>query len=184
MHWLDTTILALLVLGALFGARSGFLRQVGRVVGFVVALYGAVYFHEWAANVLQEVFLQDADPRVARVLAYLVVFVVIAAAFFSALFLLERGVARSRLQPINRSLGAGLGAAKIALILGAIFLGMAYYPHPRTQELLQKSVLAPALAHGVDALLIAVPQEYKQELSSGLANLRETFQIRTDELTR
>src|SRR5262249_40047103 len=145
MHWLDTTILALLIVGALFGARSGFLRQVGRVAGFAVALYAAVYFHEWAANLLGQVFLQDADPRIARVLAYLVVFVVVAVTFFSVFFLLERGMEKARLQPLNRSLGAGLGAGKVALILGAIFLGMASYPHPRTQELLQKSVLAPAL---------------------------------------
>jgi uncharacterized membrane protein required for colicin V production len=183
MYWLDTTILVLLAVGALLGARSGFLRQVGRLAGFAVALYAAIYFNDWAANLLQQLFLQNADPRIARVLAYLVVFLGVVLACSAVLALLERSVEKASLQPLNRSLGAGLGAGKVALILGAIFLGMAYFPHPRTQELMQKSVLAPVLVQGIDALLVVVPQHYREELSSGLRNLRETFEERPKEGT-
>jgi hypothetical protein len=66
-----------------------------------------------------------------------------------------------------------VGAVKSALILGAVFLGMANYPHPRTQELMEKSVLAPALADALNTALIAIPPQYKEELANGLKNLRD-----------
>ena len=54
MHWLDTTILVLLVVGATFGAMSGLLMQVARVVGLSVAVYAAIYLNEWATQALEE----------------------------------------------------------------------------------------------------------------------------------
>jgi hypothetical protein len=71
-----------------------------------------------------------------------------------------------------------LGAVKAALLLGAVFLGMASYPHTETQEMMNRSNLAPALADGTQLVIVAIPQEYKEWLCSGIENLREMARAR------
>jgi uncharacterized membrane protein required for colicin V production len=173
VYWLDTAILAVVATGAVFGALSGLLWQVARVVGFAAAVYASIYLNDWAARTLQEVVLDGADARLAMVLAYLLVFLAIYLTFFCLTVVLERAMKAVRLQPLNRLFGAGLGAVKAGLLLGALFLGMASYPHPSTREMLDRSLLAPRLAQGAQALLVAVPQEYKDWLADGVQSLRD-----------
>jgi membrane protein required for colicin V production len=173
VYWLDTVIVAILIIGAIFGALSGFLWQIARVATIGVAIYASIYLNEWATQLLQDMALQGADPRISMVLAYLLVFVAIYVVFFLATVLLERGMMVVRLEPLNRLLGGALGVVKAGLILGAIFLGMASYPHPNMQEILDPSALAPALADGAQLVIVAIPQEYKDWLCEGLKNLRE-----------
>ena len=179
MYWLDTVILALLVMGAIFGARSGFLWQVARVAGFGVAIYASIYLNDWGAHALQELLLQGTDPRIGMVLAYLLVFIAIYLVFFGATLLLERGMEAVCLQPVNRCLGGALGTVKAGLLLGAVFLGMASYPHASTQEMMDRSHLAPMLADTMKVVLVAIPQEYKDWLCNGLENVREMARART-----
>jgi membrane protein required for colicin V production len=169
----DTTIVILGLIGAAFGLMSGFLWQVSRIVSFGVALYASIYCHDWASGVLTAAFFRDADPRIPRVLAFPIVFLTVYLFFFVITLILERSMKAARLEPVNRAIGAVLGAVKTALILGAICLAMANYPSERTAEIMDKSVLAPALADATNYIIIAVPEEYKKELQSGLINLRE-----------
>jgi uncharacterized membrane protein required for colicin V production len=182
VFWLDTFILAALLLGAVFGAMSGLLWQVARLVSFGAAIYSSIYLNDWARGVLQDLMLQGADPRIGMVLGYLVVFLAVYLVFFAITVLLERGMIAVCLQPINRLLGAGLGSLKAGLLLGAVFLGMASYPHPSTQELMDRSTLAPTLADGAQLVIVAVPQQYKDWLTSGLGELREMAKTRMAEL--
>ena len=184
MYWLDTVIVAVLTIGAVFGAVSGLLWQVARVASLGVAVYASIYLNDWAATLLQDMALQGADPRIAMVLAYLVVFIAIYLTLFSATLLLERGMTVVCLQPVNRLLGGALGMVKAGLILGAIFLGMASYPHANTQELMDRSTLAPALAEGMQLVIVAIPQEYKDWLCSGLQSLRDVARARAAGMVR
>jgi membrane protein required for colicin V production len=173
MFWLDTVILILLGVGAGLGAWTGLLKQVVRVVGFAVALYGSVFFHAWASNYLQQAFLKDSDPAVADALSYGVVFLAIIAAFFVTALLIDRCLKAVKLKWLDRLLGAGVGTAKGALILGAIFLAVISYPHPSTKEIMEQSRLAPILASGANLCLKLVPTQYTNDLQSGLDNLKQ-----------
>src|SRR5262245_38458949 len=175
MYWLDTTILAVLAIVAIFGAISGLVMQLARIVGFVVALYAAVYFNDGASSLLQQGFIQDAEPWMARLVAYVGVFLVVYLGVFLLSMLLERGLRGVKLQAMNRLLGAALGGCKAALILGAAFLAMKHLPLPPTQEVMQKSALAPVLAQGVENLVSAVASEYRDELRDGLEGLGRTL---------
>jgi membrane protein required for colicin V production len=181
MYWLDTTILVVLGLAALLGAISGLLWQLLRLVGFGVAVYAAVFGNDWASNVLRQTLLRDADPIAVRAVAYGVVFVGVYLALFLLTFLLERALKAAKLKALDRLLGALLGAAKAGLILGAIFLGLANVPHPQAREMLNRSLLAPVLADGVNLVLLAIPQEYKSQLQDGLRGLRDASRRKADE---
>src|SRR4051794_25695971 len=175
MHWLDTTILAVLGIGAIFGALSGLLMQLARIVGFAVALYAAIYFNEDVAAFLQRNLIHDSEPWVARLVAYAAVFLLVYLSIFIFSLVLERGMKSVRLQTLNRALGAALGAGKAALILGALFLGLGFFPHPSTREMMQKSTLAPALAHGVQTLVTALLSEYRDEVRGGLQEFSKSI---------
>ena len=175
MYWLDTTILAILGIGAVFGALSGLLMQLARLVGFAVALYAAIFFNDGATALVQQSFVQDAEPLVARIVAYVVVFLVVYLSIFLTTVTLERGMKAVRLQVVNRVLGALLGAAKLGLLLGAIFLGIRHYPSAATREMMRRSALAPVLAQGTENLVVALAAEYHQDLREGLDDLGNTL---------
>jgi membrane protein required for colicin V production len=184
MYWLDTTILAFLLLGAIFGALSGLLLQLARLVGFAIALYTAIRVNDGAADFLQRNFVQEAEPWVARTLAYIGVFLLVYLTIFVLTLILERGMRAARLQAINRVLGAALGALKAGLILGAIFLGVVNYPHPATRDMMRKSILAPALARGTESLVVALVAEYRQEFNDGLEDLTRSVRSALEKTER
>lgn len=172
MYWLDTTIVAVLALGALLGALSGLLKQLARLVGLGIALVAAICLHDWAAERLQRHVLHDADPRITGLIAYVVVFLVIYLSILCATVLLERTATAARLQIANRVLGALLGTLKAALVLGAVLFGLSNYPDPRAQEVLERSQMAPFLSQSMEKLIAAIPAEYKEDLRSGLKDLK------------
>jgi uncharacterized membrane protein required for colicin V production len=181
MFWLDTTIVALLVLGAILGAISGLLWQVARIVCVAVSVYAAILLNEWATNLLQEALLKGAEPAVARALAYLGVFIAVFFVLYHVVWLLDQAIRAVRLEPVDRLLGAGMGALKMALLVAAVCLGLSAYPNPTTKEVLEKSTLAPVLAEGMEMVLLVIPQEYKTELCNGLKNLREYARSRLEQ---
>src|SRR5205814_2043498 len=115
MHWLDTTIVVLLGVGATFGAMSGLLMQVARVVGLSAAVCAAVFFHEGATQLLGDNILQEADPRITGGVAYVLVFTLVYLTFHFGSLAMERALKAIKLDTMNRILGGALGAVKTAL---------------------------------------------------------------------
>jgi|GEM_PF-3360639 len=180
MFWLDTTIVALLVLGAILGAISGLLWQVARILCVALSVYAAILLNEWATNLFLEAFLKGAEPAVARALAYLAVFIAVFVVLYHVALVLDQAIRAVNLQPMDRFLGAAMGACKMALLVAAICLGLTAYPNQATTEVLEKSKLAPVLADGMEMVLLVIPQEYKTELCNGLKNLREFARSRME----
>ena len=173
MFWLDGTILAALALGALLGALSGFLWQMARLLGLALALYLAILLNETVSQFVQTHYLAGADPRMVRIVAYVGVFLVVYLVLLISTYWLYQAMRAVHLEPLDRLLGALLGLGKMALILAAVFLGLANYPHPKTKELMEKSILAPVLAGGMEIALVVIPQEYRNELCEGFNHLRD-----------
>lgn len=180
MHWLDAILLALLVLGAVLGARSGLLRQLARILGFGFALYATVFFHEPATDFLLAQVMKDGDPRLVSAVAYVAVFCILYLTIYFGTLLIERGLYAMKLEVLNRILGAVLGASQSALLLGAAALALANYPHEPTQDLLRQSALAPWLATGVERGLVAMPGEYREELQEGLEDLKKSIRAQAE----
>jgi membrane protein required for colicin V production len=182
MYWLDTVILVFLAVGAGLGAWTGLVKQIVRILGFIAALLGAIFLHGWAANWLQQTFLKGADAAVSDALAYVTVFVVIFAAFVVTAMAVERGIKAAKLKWLDRLLGAGVGATKAALIMGAIFLAVIEFPHPSTQDAMKQSAIAPVLAAGVGLCVQLVPAQYTGGLRDGLDKLKETANAKAKEI--
>ena len=96
------------------------------------------------------------------------VFLGVYSVIFLAALLVERGVRAARLQGLNRSLGALLALGKMGLLLGAIAYALQKLPVEAAREPLEESAIAPLLARGVELGLRLVPEEQKQEWTTGL----------------
>jgi uncharacterized membrane protein required for colicin V production len=183
MHWLDNTILAVLVAAALFGAYSGLLMQLCRVVGFGVALYAAMSFQDGVTGWLQESVLRQADERTCTVAAYALVFCGIYLGLFLLTLLVEHSLRAARLQYLNRGLGALLAVGKMGVLIGAICSGLQQLSYEPTSEALEHSAIAPVLVKGVEQLVAAVPPEYKEELATRWSQLRSTLSQQSGQLS-
>jgi uncharacterized membrane protein required for colicin V production len=175
MHWLDSTILALLATAAVLGAYSGVVAQLFRLVGFGIALYAASVLHAPAGKWLAAWALQGADPRVADMVAYAVVFGVVFAAAFLLAGLAQRFIRAARLQPLNRGLGALLALGKMALVLGVVCYVLQKLPFEPAREVLDESAVAPQLARAVELVFHAVPEEQQSEWKGNLAEMKEAL---------
>jgi membrane protein required for colicin V production len=172
MHWLDITLLIVLALGALLGARSGLLWQVARIVTFGVAFYVCIFYHEPVAALLGT-YLTGTSPLLLGVLSYVAAFCGVYLVLYSITLLLERALKASRLKTLDRVLGAGFGLLKTALLVGAVLMGVALYSTPQTDAAMAASRLAPVLLEGMRAVTVAVPQNYRDNLNASLERIRK-----------
>ena len=53
MHWLDSTLLAILALGAGFGFMTGLLWQIARVASLALGLWASLLYHDQAAELIE-----------------------------------------------------------------------------------------------------------------------------------
>jgi membrane protein required for colicin V production len=173
MFWLDTTILAVLCLGAILGARTGLVWQLARVVGIGGSIYLAVAINGPVSDLMRDVFLLGADARLAQLLAYIVVFVGSYLIIYFLTCLIYEGIEATPLEPFDRLLGAALGLVKTAAVLAVVCWSLVALQNPRTQQFAEKSMLVPALADGMEAALMLIPASVKQDLCDGLQNLRD-----------
>jgi membrane protein required for colicin V production len=170
MYWLDTVILAVLALAALWGARTGLVGQAARLVALGVAIFGAIRLNDRVTPLLAGA-LTDAPAWAAQALAYAAVFLVIYATLITITLLLEHGVEAARMQWMNRLLGAGLGAIKAGVVLGFFFLGLVTYLPEVSKETLDRSALAVSLTAGARKICDAIPEEYRENLRAQLRHL-------------
>lgn len=171
MYWLDLVLLIAFGLGIFFGARSGFVWQVAKVVIFFVAIYACLNYHEVARGWLEN-FITGMTPVVSGLLSYVVTFLAIYVVGYLITYLIERAVRAANLKPLDRLLGAGVGLLKAGLLSGAILLGLALYSTPQTTEMLGESKIAPVLLEGMRGVIVLVPGEYREKLDRKLKELR------------
>ncbi len=173
MYWFDTTIVALLIMAALLGARTGFVGQIARTLCTVVAVYAAILFHEPCMQLMLKEALRGVNTQVAEVLAYGVVFVVTYLVLVRVVWLVREGVQGSDLDIFDRVLGALLGTAKMAVVIGALCLGIANTRNQATETIMTRSTLATQFADGMERLVAMIPEEYKTYLGEKVQELRE-----------
>jgi membrane protein required for colicin V production len=181
MHWLDITLLIVLSLGALLGARSGLLWQVARIVTFALAFYVSIFYHEPAANLLNRT-VTGTSPLLIGVLTYVGLFLGVYLVLYSITLMLERALKATKLKTLDRALGAGFGFLKAALLVGAVLMAVALNATPQTDAAMADSRLAPVLLQGMRALAVAIPQHYRDDLNTSLERIRKEGLRRADQL--
>jgi uncharacterized membrane protein required for colicin V production len=182
MHWLDSTLLALLALGAGVGFMTGLLLQIARVAGLGVALWATLFLNVQAVELIQEFLLRDADANLVKASAYVVVFLVVYFLLLLVTRFAKSLVVASGFAWMDRCLGACLATAKTAAILGAVCLLVSRATNPTAREVMERCTVAPALSRGMEAALVMIPDDYKKSLADSLVSLRA--KVEEHEVTR
>jgi uncharacterized membrane protein required for colicin V production len=165
MHWLDTTLLIVLGIGAFLGAWSGLVRQVLRIVAVCVALYACIYYHEAASRLLAGQ-LEGTPPFLVGLLTYAAICLLVFLVFWGIRVGIDKGLKASKLKVLDRILGAILGMVKFGLVAGALLMGLAVLGQSSIDESLAESRIAPVLLRGMRAVIVLVPQDYKNEVDN------------------
>lgn len=172
MHWLDSTLLAILALGAVFGFMTGLLWQIARVASLALGLWASLLYHDQAAELIQEYLLRDADTTLNSALAYTAVFVVVYIVLLLVTGAMKKLVVASGFAWMDRCLGAMLGTVKTAAILGAGCLLVGRLTNPTAREWMERCSVAPALSRGMENALAMIPDDTKRNFSDSLTTLR------------
>jgi uncharacterized membrane protein required for colicin V production len=133
----------------------------------------ALRLNEPATAMAQGMLLQGADPRLVRLLGYAVVFVLVYLVLYVLTCIVYESIEATPLEPFDRVLGAALGAGKAALVLGILCWTLVSVQQPKAQEIVDRSLLAPALAEGLETALLFVPADWKTDLRASLEGVKD-----------
>jgi membrane protein required for colicin V production len=172
MHWLDAVLLVVLGIGALLGAWAGLVRQVLRIVAVCVAIYSCIYFHDPVHRLLARLF-DNLPSFVVSLLTYLALCLAVFVVFWVIRQTLEKGMKAAKLKAVDRVLGAVLGVVKFGLVSGAILMGLAVLGSPLTDNAMGDSKVAPVLLEGMKAVIVLVPQDYKNEVDHSVQRVKQ-----------
>ncbi len=177
MHWLDITILVALGIGAAMGFCTGLLWQVARVVCLGVSLYMAIWFNASASDWLSEQW-RDANPAVYRVSAFIGVFIAVYFVLYLISHLLYKVIKASKLETVDRLLGAVLGILKMAAVASCVCALMAALALPIFEEWFENAMLAPYFAKGTQTAYGWIPQEYRDRADEAVVQVRDQLKMK------
>ena len=175
MHWLDITILIILGIGAAMGFCTGLLWQVARIVSLGASLYVAILINDGASEWLSEQW-RDANPAVYRIAAFIGVFIAVYLILYTITLLLHKAIKATKLETVDRLLGAMLGILKMAAVASFVCALMSALALPIFQDWFENAVLAPYFAKGTQTVYGWIPQEYRDRADEAVVQVRDQLQ--------
>jgi membrane protein required for colicin V production len=167
LDWLLVSVVAVSMAMAFWrGLVRAIFGLVGFVGGFQLAAWNYMRVGDWMVD-----SKLLAMPQAARILAFLVIVIAVAAAFELVGRGMQKSLRKIGLGIFDRLLGAAFGFARGCLIgIGVLIAGTTVAPQA---EALTSSVLSPylfAVAHDVSFL---VPQYLQQAMMNGAFDFKE-----------
>jgi uncharacterized membrane protein required for colicin V production len=175
MHWLDITILLVLGIGAVFGFASGLLWQIARFASLALSFYLAIALNALLTDWLTQLW-HDGNPIVCRVIAFTVVFLLVYLLLYWLTLLLHKAIKATRLETMDRVLGALLGMAKMSAVVSLACAGLVALALPMTQAWLDQSLFARPFARGTEIVFGMIPQDYRDRVQDGVQQARDQLQ--------
>jgi membrane protein required for colicin V production len=175
MHWLDILILVVLGVGAAMGFCTGLLWQVARVVSLGLSLYLAILTNTDAADWLGEQW-RDLNPAVNRVVAFVGVFLIVYLTLYFITRAIHKIIKESKLETIDRILGALLGIAKMGAIIACICAVMVTLDLQIFKEWFEQATIAPQFAKASDIAVNWIPKDYRERVDEGVNEVRDQLQ--------
>jgi membrane protein required for colicin V production len=175
----DLGVIAILLLGALFGFVTGFVRGGLFVASWIGAVFATIYgfpaVRPHARNFVNPDWLAD-------VLGGAVLFIVALVVLYLASHMLSGWVRNSRLNALDRSLGLLAGIATAALVMSAAYLPLSDTIAEDPPEMIKQARTRPAIESAALFVRTLLPAEFLGQTGEALRRSRE--QIDAIEQTR
>lgn len=175
MHWLDIIVLVLLAVGAAMGFWTGLLWQVARVVGLAFSIYLAILLNTPTADWLSEQW-KDVNPVVNRVVTFLAIFLATYLIFYFITHLIHKLIKATKLETLDRLLGALLGIVKMAALSACVLGMMAALDLEIFREWFNQAAIAPEFAKGTEVAVGWVPKEFRDNANDSIQQVRDQLQ--------
>jgi membrane protein required for colicin V production len=168
MSLLDIVLIFILGLCFILGFWNGLVKQVASILGIVAGVVAAARLAPPLAPHLTGRII--ADPRAARIAAYVLLFVLAALAVWLVGLLLRAIIKQAELGMTDRIWGALFGLVKgvvfsWALLLALVPMNEGAYLHQQ----LQQGYIAPRLLVALNVVSDALPRELKDRLAKTVA---------------
>lgn len=129
---LDIIIAVALIAGLVRGVMTGAVRQVVSFAGTIAAIVLSLELMNPIGRLIDGIVpMSDA---IAPTVGFVVVFLSIQIVLLFAVRLIEAVIKAFRLTPVNRMVGAGVGACKAALILSVAFMVLGLFEVPEREN--------------------------------------------------
>ncbi len=120
MNWLDIAICILLLIGFWKGYLNGFFVELTSLIALVAAIYGSIYFSNYAGDWLREQF--NWDEAYITIASFIITFVVIIFVITYVGKLITKVVKTVQLSFINKLAGAAFGMAKLGFVSSVLLM--------------------------------------------------------------
>jgi uncharacterized membrane protein required for colicin V production len=183
IHWLDASLVSVAAAGALVGAWRGVLRQTVRLVTYVISFYATLYLHDPVVEFIRA-HLREVADQIPQLQSFLATWLASYLAVFAVTVVFQRGLKKLflkpedrqittaldavGLRPLDRWLGAGVGAVLATLLAGAGLFGLALQNDAQVEAHLAGSRLRPQVLRVTQAVLVAVPAEQQKALANAV----------------
>lgn len=120
MNWLDIIICIVLLIGLWKGYSNGFFVELTSLVALVAAIYGAIYFSNYAGDWLRKQF--EWDETYITIASFILTFVVIIFVISYVGKLFTKLLKSAKLGTLNKIAGAAFGLAKMAFLASVVLM--------------------------------------------------------------
>lgn len=164
MNTMDLVILVPVLFGIIQGLFKGLVKELTSFAVIIIGIYGAKLLNSPVANMLENV--ASFSPQMARPLAFLFSFILLAIALFLLAQLFDKTLSIIQLGWMNKFLGAIVGGLKYLLIL-SILLNV-FDAIDERFHLMNKTTKEESLTYSV--VLKAGPELWKEVKDKKLDN--------------
>lgn len=179
MNWLDFLLLIFLAAFIVEGVAKGFTRQIVGLVALLLGILMGIWFYGTAGSFLLPYV---SKPAVAKLLGFLIVFVGIQILGGIAGWGLSKAMKATGLGWLDRTLGAGFGTLKAALVGVVLVMAITAFPFKPLPEAIAGSRIAPYLIDASHVLTYLAPRDLRDGFVETYEKLRE-FWIKHDPKT-
>lgn len=155
---LDFVIVTIVLVSTAIALVRGFTREVLSIVGWIVAVYGALFIGPLIAPITGAIIGRDADDFVTANGSLLVTFLAIIVAFSIGASIFASKLQASAIGALDRTLGVVFGAFRGLLI---VFLGyfvvLLILPEEDHPDWIAKARLRPVVQTGTAAVVAVLP---------------------------
>ncbi len=157
MNWLDYALIAIIMIGVVFGILTGPLWQAYRIFSIIISVVAAILLNKFISSF----FSDSLNPEASGILAYAIVFAAILIITYIIGKLFKFLLLKWKFGIGGRVLGGGIGFLRIILLCGAIILIVSFSGNNRAQEIVKGSLIASNLEKGARKVISIVPQYFK-----------------------